>query len=409
MGLLVVADILKKLDFEIDFIDCMDRLSPYFRTETRTDIFGRGKYYYEVVNKPEIYKDVPRRYKRYGIPEKIFVDQTKKVKQPDIIFVTSSMTYWYPGVHRAISILKENFSKTPIVLGGLYATLCKEHAERNSQADFVIPGAAEIELVRFLQDKGYSKKTTDENSMCPDFSVYQNLKYGVIITSRGCPFRCTYCATKVLSPKYYSYDVELILQQIGYLAEKTNNIAFFDDALLYNTKFPHILEKMVAENLNINLHSSNGLHCRFIDKEIARLMFRANFKTMYLSLETTNPDAQKSTGNKVNTDEFLRAVENLRQAGFTPDQIHTYLLYGMPGQSYEEIVTGIELCHRLGINPHLCEFSPIPYTEEFCKTGFTNNTDPLYHNNHFYTWYYPGPKPEIYKTIKQLISRKRQV
>lgn len=138
-------------------------------------------------------------------------------------------------------------------------------------------------------------------------------------------------------------------------------------------------------------------------------MFRANFKTMYLSLETTNPDAQKSTGNKVNTDEFLRAVENLRQAGFTPDQIHTYLLYGMPGQSYEEIVTGIELCHRLGINPHLCEFSPIPYTEEFCKTGFTNNTDPLYHNNHFYTWYYPGPKPEIYKTIKQLISRKRQV
>ncbi|MEO0105811.1 MAG: radical SAM protein, partial [candidate division WOR-3 bacterium] len=133
----------------------------------------------------------------------------------------------------------------------------------------------------------------------------------------------------------------------------------------------------------------------------------ANFKTMYLSLETTNPEVQKKTGNKVNTAEFLKAVEILRQVGFTPNQIHVYLLYGMPGQDYEEIIEGIKLCHRLGVNPHLCEFSPIPFTDEFSRTDFTLLTDPLYHNNYFFTWHYPEPKLNIYRTIKRLLSTQR--
>ncbi|MGB9720158.1 MAG: B12-binding domain-containing radical SAM protein [bacterium] len=405
MGLLIVADILKKSGFDIDFIDCMDRSNPFFKTETKTDIHGRGKYYYEIVIKPHLYTNIPRRYKRYGMPEQIFIDQIKRLKRPDIIFVTSSMTYWYFGVAHAVKILKEKFPDAVIVLGGLYATLCKEHAEKNSGADFVIPGRAETELIKFLQDKGYARKSVETEGIIPDFSHYDSLNYGVIITSRGCPFRCTYCATKILWPEFSCYDVKLILQQIAYFSQKTRNIAFFDDALLCNPGFPVILEKIIAENININLHSSNGLHCRFIDKEIARLMFRANFKTMYLSLETTNPQVQRYTGNKVNTDEFLKSIKILKEAGFSPQQIHVYLLYGIPGQSYEEIIDGIKLCHGLGVHPHLCEFSPIPHTEEFHRSGFSIETDPLYHNNHFYTWYYPEPKPDIYQKVKKLLSR----
>ncbi|MEO0206921.1 MAG: radical SAM protein [candidate division WOR-3 bacterium] len=405
LGLLIVADILKKSGFDIDFIDCMDRSSQLFKTQTKTDIYGRGKYYHEIINKPPLYKSVPRRYKRYGIPEKIFIDQIKKiVNKPDIIFVTSSMTYWYMGVVYAIRILKENFPNTPVVLGGLYATLCREHAEKNAGADFIIPGTAETELTRFLQEKGFARKPIE--TVLPDFSCYTYLDYGVVLTSRGCPFKCTYCATKILCPGFYCYDVKLILQQIRYFSDKTTNIAFFDDALLCNPELPVILEKIIAENNCVNLHSSNGLHCRFIDKEIARLMFRANFKTMYLSLETPNPEVQQNTGNKVNTDEFLRSVRILTAAGFSPDQIHVYLLYGMPGQSHEEIIDGIKLCRSLGVHPHLCEFSPIPHTDEFTKSGFNAETDPLFHNNHFYTWYYPEPKLEIYRTIKKLMSQK---
>ncbi len=408
IGLLIVADILKKAGFEIDFIDCMDRLSPYFKTETKTDIYGRGKYHYEIVEKPKIFKNIPRRFKRYGIPEEIFISVIKQIKKPDLIFITSSMTYWYLGVLNAIRIIKNFFPDIPVILGGLYANLCKDHAKRYSGGDYVLIGNAEDCLIKFLNEKGYLKNSIDKESIFPDFSLYDRLNYGVIITSRGCPFKCSYCATKVLSPEFYYYDTKLILQQIDFFEQKTNNIAFFDDALLCNPKFPQLLEKIIARGLRLNLHSSNGLHCRFVDKGIAELMFKANFKTMYLSLETTNPEVQKSTGNKVNTNEFLKAVEYLKRAGFTPNQIHTYLLYGMPGQDYKEIIEGIKLCHSLGVNPHLCEFSPIPYTDEFSKTKLKLDTDPLYHNNHFFTWYYQNHKADIYRSIKKLLSNKTQ-
>lgn len=407
LGLLIVADILIKIGFEIDFVDCLDRLSPYFKTETKTDIYGRGKYHYELVDKPQIYKNIPRRYKRYGMPRNIFCEQIKLLKIPDLILVTSSMTYWYLGVIETIRILKQNFPRTPVVLGGLYATLCKEHAEKYSGADVIIDGSAETGLINFLREKEFLNKPFETTESFPDFSLYDKLNYGVIITSRGCPFKCTYCATRLLIPDFYYFDVKLILRQIQFFAKKTGNIAFFDDALLCNPDFPEILEKIISKGFRINLHSSNGLHCRFIDKGIARLMYRANFKTIYLSLETTNPVVQKNTGNKVNTDEFLKAVEILKQAGFSADQIHVYLLYGMPGQSIEEIVEGIKLCHNLGVHPHLCEFSPIPHTEEFGKSKLSLDTDPLYHNNHFYTWYYPEPKYDIYRKIKRLLTQSR--
>ncbi|MEO0106812.1 MAG: radical SAM protein [candidate division WOR-3 bacterium] len=405
LGLLIVARILKEIGFEIEFIDCMDRLSPYFKTQTRTDSYGRGKYHCEVVEKPTVYKNVPRRYKRYGIPREIFIARIKKIETPDLIFITSSMTYWYLGVFEAIRLLKENFPKIPIILGGLYATLCRKHAENNAGADYIISGPAETELIKFLQGKGYIKKFVETKNLLPDFSLYESLNYGVAITSRGCPFNCTYCATRTLYPKYDTFDIKLLLKQIENFASKTKNIAFFDDALLCNPTFPVFLGEIINRRLNLNLHSSNGLHCRFINEKIARLMFKANFKTIYLSLETTNPGVQQKTGNKVTTAEFLNAVEILKKTGFSSSQLHVYLLYGLPGQSYEEIVDGIELCHSLGVHPHLCEFSPIPYTVEFDKTGFNMDTDPLYHNNHFYTWYYTGKKPEIYKMVKSLISR----
>jgi len=407
VGLLTVANILKKLRFEIDFIDCMDRLNPHYKTKTKTDIFGRGKYHHEVVEKPEIFKMVPRRYKRYGIPRDCFIQVIKKMPKPDIIFITSSMTYWYLGVFEVIKILRAEFPKTKIILGGIYATLCKKHAKKYSGADIIFTGPSEEHLINLLADLGYPATTElNPGHITPDFSLYEKLHYGIILTSRGCPFNCTYCAIKVLCPNFSIFANDVIIRQLDRFAQKTKNIAFFDDALLYNKKFPSLLHEIVQRQYKLNFHASNGLHCRYITEEIAHLMYKANFKTMYLSLETTNPEVQKRTGGKVSTDEFINAVKVLKQAAFPANAIHTYILFGMPGQEHEEIIDSIKLCHKLKVHAHLCEFSPIPHTKEYDKTGFDENTDPLYHNNLFYTWHFPQPKPTLYRKIKNLLSQR---
>ena len=281
IGLLIVANILKRHGIKVTLLDCMDRRSPYYKTDTKTDQFGRGKYAYEIVKKPDIYANVPRFYKRYGMPEALFKDTVRQMMQPDIMFVTSSMTYWYPGVFNAIRILNDTFPKTPVVLGGIYASLCAKHAREKSGADIVIEGAAEMHLPGLLSEFGHvvTSENTPEQTI-PDFSLYDDLSYGVVLTSRGCPFDCTYCATKILCPEFKALRPSTVVEQLSYLAGRTGNIAFFDDALLCNKRLQNILEEIAERDLAAKLHASNGLHCRFMNQEIAHMMCRAGFETM---------------------------------------------------------------------------------------------------------------------------------
>lgn len=406
VGLLVVARILKGLGFRCEFIDCTDRQSPYCVTNTKTDKWGRGKYLYEEVEKPQIFKHIPRRYKRYGIPRSIFKIALQDIETPEFIFVTSSMTYWYPGVFEAIGIVRQTFPRAKIILGGVYASLCMGHARVHSGADIVLSGPIEENIPELIAATGLPEKANAcTHDTMPEYSLYQRMNYGVVITSRGCPFDCTYCATRILSGKFSPLPVDSAINQVEAIEKKTPNIAFFDDALLYNRSFPTLLTRLIDQKHKLNLHASNGLHCRYITPVIADLMYKANFQTIYLSLETTNPAVQKQTGGKVDTGEFIDSVRILMKAGFLPAQIHAYILYGMPGQGYEEIIDSIKLCHDLGVKPHLCEFSPIPHTAEYEKTGFDERTDPLYHNNLFYTWYYPEPRTALYKRIKTLLKK----
>src|SRR3990167_2223350 len=155
LGLLYIADILLKNSYEISFIDCLDRNNEKLLKLQKLDKpknkkYGCGNFFRSEVKKPEILRDIPKKYCRYGITEEIFIEELKKIKKPDAILVTSTMTYWYPGVFRAIEILKDNFKNVPVILGGIYATLCHEHALKFSGADFVFKGSNLNEIIKLI-------------------------------------------------------------------------------------------------------------------------------------------------------------------------------------------------------------------------------------------------------------------
>jgi len=387
IGFLKLACLLKELGFKLDYIDCLDRLHPAMKKlKSKDHPFGCGNYYNEVVEKPDIFKDIPRYYKRYGMPPYIFRDLIKKIKTPDIILVSSGMTYWYKGVFEVIDILKKEFKNVPIILGGIYPSLCFEHAKNFSGADFVFKG--KINDFLSILEKIFNKKFSldrDFKKLVPLYELYPKLSYISLRTSSGCPFRCSYCGWYLIDEEIYQIPYEEVFKQIYYFHKKlkVKNFAFYDDALLYNSDehIKPLLKLIIKSKLNLNFHTPNGLNAIFIDEELALLLKKAGFVEVRLGLETTDPERQKITGRKIDNPTIKKVIKFLKKAGFLKDKIALYLLMGLPGQNFKEIEESIISAHNLGVKVYLEEYSPVPGTLDYQRSGLPKDLDPLWHNN----------------------------
>jgi len=424
LGLLYIASILREQGYEISYIDCMDRynrevLKLQERESPQRDEFGRGSFYKEEIKRPEVLRNIPRRFSRYGITEDIFLKELEKIPQPQAVLITSIMTYWYPGVFRAIEIIKQIFPRVPIVLGGVYTTLCFEHAFKFSGADYVIKGNSIRDLIKILEQHAgnrndYSKYEKGLNYLLyPAWELYSNLDYVCILSSQGCPFRCSYCASFIINPKLEFRNPEEVAKEIEYWNKRrrVKDFIFYDDALLINSEdnFLVILEELINKKLAIRLHTPNGIHARMINKEVAYKMYQAGVETIRLGFETVDPLVQSETGGKITNLEFKKAVNYLLQAGFKSSQIGAYLLIGIPGQNIQEIIDSLQFVMDCGAHPRLAKFSAIPGTRIWDKVRayfkFQEEVDPLFHNDALLPYLSPDITVKTYQQIKSIVAK----
>ncbi len=415
------------------------------------------------MEKPAPLKSIPRNYSQYGMPDAVFRDRLSSTERPDAICVTSSMTYWYPGVFKAIRMVREGLCGVPIMLGGIYATLCHEHAVKFSGADLVYRGRAGEDAIKlistlthsdapsFVSEDGAGKPgsgstlanprpsdsrgegaTHSERSsipgkgngfsvirnglrspLYPAFDLYPKLDYVCIETSRGCPYHCTYCANPILNDGFFRRDAHDVVEEITYwaAAQGVGNFAFYDDALLVDGQngIVPILEELMRRGLRCNFHTPNGLHVREIDEDMARLLYEGQFKTIRLGFETSDEAEQVETGGKVDNADFVRAVAHLRRAGYPGQQIGAYILVGLPGQESREVEESIAFVRKSGAKPILVEYSPIPHTPLFEKakriSRFDLETEPLFQNNSILPCQWEGLTWADYRKLKEELRR----
>lgn len=403
LGLLYLGSILRHNGFEVEMVDCMDRNDPDLCkiSPPKKDTFGTGHFHFEEIEKPEILKGVKRRYKRYGLPKDLFLQRLERFKEFDYIFFTSIMTFWYLGLFDAIKIVRSLFKNTPIVLGGIYPTLCFEHAKEKSSADYVIDGFAE-EKLGFL---GIPRYESLDSLPYPAYDLYKHLDYACVLTSRGCPFRCTYCASPRLFNGLYQRYYLKVVEEIEhyYWKLKVKDIVFYDDALFYSAEnhIKKILDEIIRRKLKCRFHTPNGLHPKFITERLAHMLRRAHFKSIYLSLETSYAKRQKNTGGKVTNKELIDAIDNLEKAGYRRKDIVVYLMVGMPDQEVEEVIQSIVFVSNLGAKVHLAEYSPIPSTVDWkYAEKILPSNDPLFHNNSIFPLY--RDKSDEFQKVKDL-------
>jgi len=399
MGLLYIASFLRILNYDVKYLDCLissDRLyvgSGLPIPKRKGD--GRGAYHKEAIPKPRGVSEIRKRYRRYGCPPSLIDSMLSSMDEPDLVLVTSFMTYWYPGVAEAIEHIRTRWKKVPVILGGVYATLCTNHAKQHSGADVVIPGDGLDALPSILEDVFGQRHVmpTGKNRLddlpYPAFDLLPFLDQVPILTSRGCPFRCTYCASSRMEPFFRRRDPHAVVDEIAYWHTQhgIRNFSFYDDALLVNPDemILPLAREIIRRGLHLQFHCPNGLHLREMNDELGRLLFQSGFRTLRFGFETVDERRQRQTGGKTGSDDLKAAMECLRKAGYRNGEIGIYLLCGLPGQGVREIEEGIDFVRSCGARPILAEYSPIPGTalwdEAVNASPHPIVEEPLFQNN----------------------------
>jgi len=395
LGLLSIASLLRLQGLSISYIDCQDRFHPNAdKIQSVKSRSGRGPYGKTLLPPPKGLESIERNYSRYGILPEWFEQDLKEVPKPDMVLVTCLMTYWYPGLFETIRFVRSIYPDVPIVLGGIYATLCHEHAVINSGADYVLSGPGETQIFQLIEEvTGFQSSLrfdpNDLNSFpYPAFDLQRKIAYIPLLTSRGCPFSCTYCASKILQPRRMRMTPERVVEEIVHWQDYcgVKDFAFYDDALLIDPENHAVpmFKQIIATGRALNFHTPNAVHIRAITHELAELMFAAGVKTLRLGLETAASGKREMDG-KVKEEEFICAVSYLLGAGFGKEQVGAYLLVGLPGQKMETVERSIEIVKDCGITPILAYYTPIPHTEMWpaavAASRYDLESDPVFTNN----------------------------
>lgn len=400
-GLLACLEALRLSGASVGLLDCLDPLWSELPNGAKpwsgARQWGLGPFPKTPLPKPLALRQIPRNYARYGQDYALVEGALARLDPaPDLILITCLMTYWSPGAAAAIELVRKRFPRVPLALGGVYATLCREHARALAEelgVDLVLSGALETPenwdaLWRLLKQP-LPPRIPDTAGFALGLEFYPEPEYGAALGSRGCPFACAYCASRQLYPRFRQRAFPDIWAELkGQYQRGARNFAFFDDALLVapETWLLPTLQALTRLDAPVALHTPNAMHARYLTQEICVLLRKAGLKTIRLGLESASFSDRLDA--KLNAEEWEAGLAALLGAGFKPEEIGVYLLFGLPDQDYRELAESVAAVRARGLQVHFTHFSPLPGAPLFeravaaaAQNGYDLINEPLTQNN----------------------------
>lgn len=373
---------------------------------------GTGPWLSRPIPVPAALRDIPRTYKRYGIPEQEFLERLAGLpRRPDVIMLGSGMTYWYSAIDTTVELIQQVWQNVPIILGGIYACLLPEHASLRPGISHSIPFQEPARVLQALSVL-WDSSLHSPDWLPPRYDLEEESFYYPVLTSQGCVFHCSYCAGHGLS-RFRQYPASAIADLIIRLGRQGSirRFAFYDDALLYQSEqhLDLILQAIIQADAGLEFFTPNGLHVRFLNLRTARLMKEAGVRQIRLSLESADPAFMLREGDKAGRAEFLQALEILQTVGYRREDIQVYTLANVPGQDPRSIEMTMQWIWEAGALPYLAFYSPIPGTPDFVRASrLTDLSDPLFHNDTVYL-YRSGFDSGYYQHLRSLQNSYRRM
>jgi len=238
------------------------------------------------------------------------------VKEADVVGFTT-ITHTARRAYQIADAIKRQFPKKKVIFGGSHPSALPEEALEHG--DQVVVGEGEYVALDVFETENNDKivhgPSVNINDVPPiDLTLLQgyrfrngkiNMRHAPIMASRGCPYDCNFCSvTRMFGRKYKVKDAEYIMEEIMLRYGEGFRHAFF-----YDDNFAAIPGKIEVAK----------------DKEMLELLRRAGCTTLYVGVESINPDTLKEYNKKETVNDVKNGIAALLDNGF---YVHSMFILG---------------------------------------------------------------------------------
>ena len=389
MGLGYLASIAENLGIEVKIFDCL--------------MLGWERE--EYINETLV---------RVGLPNQEIQKQIRQF-QPDMVGINCQFSRQYKIYHEIFALIKNIDSRIIVLAGGPHATVCPEEVLRDDNCDYLLQGEAEEsfhELIMALESgqeitsiDGLGWKQDDKVKINPKLKFINDLdsipfpayhlmgldkyfglkashgerhknRFSPIVTSRGCPAKCTFCsANQVWGNKYRVRSVEKVIEEMRLLKDNygIEEIMFEDDNVTANNKrAKHLFSRMIEEDFDFVWDTPNGAGVWNMDEEMIDLIKKSGCVGLHFPVESGSQEILKNVIKKpVNLERVKELTKYCKKINL---YYSMFLVIGMPGETLADMWKSIKFAADCGCYiPHISVATPYPGTQlyETClKNGY---------------------------------------
>ncbi|MCW3997085.1 MAG: B12-binding domain-containing radical SAM protein [Candidatus Bathyarchaeota archaeon] len=329
-----------------------------------------------------------------------FIEMRKKLEKesPDVVCVTSITPMIYEAM-ASVKVAKSVSPNSTTILGGPHATFCPmETLENCPELDVVCLGEGEETLTELIQKVEKEQNLDDVKGIIyrksghfyrteprPLIKDLDNLPFPArhllpmnhytvlgrnypsinIVSSRGCPFRCSFCSSSYFYGKSYrARTAKNVVDEIEQVVNKykVKSIEFSDDTFtLYRSRVEEICEEIIRRKLDISWVCSS--RANLVTRDLLIRMKKAGCHIVLYGIESGSPRILKLMKKGETPIQMARAVKVTKETGM--ETLGSFIL-GYPEETRSELLQTIHFSKKIGID--FAEFSiatPYPGTELF--------------------------------------------
>ncbi len=330
----------------------------------------------------------------------------------DLIGITT-LTFLLIDVVETIKAIRRINNLVPIVLGGPHIALYPEEMIQIPGVTFCLKGECDISFTRFVEvlDKGVGNydsvpglywmegnqvrfNAVDEfiddldQLPIPDRTLLEYKKYHSMVSqrgfakhyittafsSRGCPYKCTFCDRPHLGKKFRALSAQRIIDEIRECVKLgIHEIFFYDDTFTVNKKRVYDICELILEQ-GIEFKWDLRARVNTVDYDMLRIMKRAGCTRIHFGVESANEDVLSTLKKEITLKQAREAFEMAKKAGI---ETLAYFMFGCPNETCSQIQE--TLAFALAVDPAYAHFgilTPFPGTPlylEALKEGWFEN------------------------------------